>query len=125
MNSIRDFVDIPADLSCSVRVKEFRLPAVPDVLVLGRRAAVGCHALRKALHLLAPVSLVHLELDDEMVSDLLVRETLLAQLAPDWLERLVLQYVRPRMCGDEILQLTLDFEWRLQTLEPHDTVVRP
>ncbi len=125
MNQLRESVDTATDFNICLRLREFRPPAVPDVLVLGRRSAIGCHALRKALHLLAPVPLVHFELDDEAISDLLVREALLARIPQAWLEHLILQHVRPRMRGDEILQLELDLEWRLQMVERHDAAVRP
>jgi hypothetical protein len=93
-----------------VAVREFRLPPVRSGLVLGRRAAVGCHALRKALYFLVAVPFVHLELEDEVISDLIVRAALIKRFPQEQLIAFVLEHVKPLMSAEEILELEIDTE---------------
>lgn len=92
-----------------VTVRKFRLPR-PCGLVLGRKAAVGCHALRKALYLLMAAPFAHLELEDEVISDLIVRETVLKRFPQEELIAFVLEHVKPLMSDEEILELAIDTE---------------
>ncbi|GAB6067260.1 hypothetical protein JCM13664_05780 [Methylothermus subterraneus] len=93
-----------------VKVRKFRFPPVRCGLVLGRKAAVGCHALRKALHLLMAAPFAHLELKDEVISDLIVRESVLKRFPQEQLIAFVLEHVKPLMSADEILELEIDTE---------------
>lgn len=97
---------------CQARVKlrEFRLPFVRHGLVLGHKAQVGCQALRKALHLLIATPFVHLELEDEVISDLLVCEAVLRRFPREKLIAFALEQVKPLMGEEEILELEIDTE---------------
>ncbi len=93
-----------------VKVREFKIPPVRDGLVLGRKAQIGCYAIRRALHLLVAASFVHLELEDEVISDLIVRESVLRRFPKEQLIAFVLAKVKPLMGEEEILELEIDTE---------------
>lgn len=101
---------VEASHRLQIRIRPFQVPLVQDGLVLGRRAAVGCYALRKALHLLTAHPFVHIEMDDEIISDLIVRESVLLRCPRDWLVSFVLEQIKPLMKADEILQLAIEAE---------------
>ncbi len=103
-------LDVDAVHRLRVQIREFRIPPVQDALVLGRRAGVGCHAIRKALHLLMAAPFVHIELDDEIVSDLIVRDTVLRRFPRDQLVTFVLERIKPLMGEEEILHLEIETE---------------
>lgn len=107
-----------------VQIREFKIPPVQDALVLGRRASVGCHAIRKALHLLTAAPFVHIEIDDEVVSDLIVRDTVLRRFPRDRLVAFVLERIKPLMGEEEILHLEIETEIDLtaQTSDRHRDV---
>ncbi len=98
--------------SCQVHIKlrEFRVPPVRHGLVVGCKAAIGCYAIRKALHLLMATPFAHIELEDEVISDIIVREAVLRRFPRDQLIAFVLERVKPLMGEGEILDLEIDTE---------------
>ncbi len=97
----------------NARVRVWDVPPVRDGLVLGREAPIGCVALREALGLLVPQPFAHVELDDPVISDIMVREPLLALIPRAMLVRFVLEQVKPHMTAQQILLLDLEVEAQL------------
>lgn len=93
-----------------VRVKEFNIPPISDGVVLGRSAPIGCAAFRKALELLVVAPFEHIELDDEVIGDILVRRAFLRRVSKEFLVQFILQRIKPLMGSEEILQLDLNAE---------------
>ncbi|QXP84970.1 hypothetical protein [Methylococcus sp. Mc7] len=89
-----------------VRVKEFNIPPISD----GREAPIGCAAFRKALELLVVSPFEHIELDDDVIGDILVRRAFLRRVPQDYLVQFVLQRIKPLMGSEEIMQLDLNAE---------------
>ena len=97
-----------------VRVKEFGIPPIRDGLALGRNSPIGCAAIRKAIDLLVTSPFEHIEVRDEIVSDLLVRSTILRRIPQEKLVDFVLQRIKPLMGPEEILHLDLEAEVTLE-----------
>ena len=96
--------------SLQVRVKEFCIPPIHDGLILGKQAPIGCAAIRKALELLVAVPFEHIEIDDAVISDILVRRAILRRLPKAKLIAFVLERLKPLMGAEEILHLDLHTE---------------
>lgn len=96
------------------RIREFRIPPIHEGLVLGRRAAIGCNAIRKSLSLLMTYPFAHIELEDEVISDILVREAVLRRIPKEQLIEFVLQRIKPLMDDTEILHLDVETELHLE-----------
>lgn len=92
----------------AARVREFRVPPLRDGLVLGKEASVGCAAIRKALDLLTTCAFTHIEPDDEIVGDIIVRESFFKRLPREDLVDFILREIKPLMNRDEILEIELD-----------------
>jgi hypothetical protein len=92
------------------RIKEFNIPPIHDGLVLGRQSPIGCAAIRKAINLLVSSPFEHIEVDDPVVSDILVRANILRRLPKEKLVAFVLQQVKPLMEPDEVLHMDVDIE---------------
>lgn len=92
------------------RVKEFLLPPVDDGLVLGLRSPIGHVAVGKALSLLSSTSYEHLALQDDIISDVLIRSAILRKVKPETIIDFILRNIKPLMGDDEILHLRLDIE---------------
>lgn len=92
------------------RVSEYQIPPFRDALVLGREASIGCHAVRRALTLLVKTPFAHIELDDEIISDILIRESLLRRVPQEQVIAFVLEHIKPLMGVEEIMQVDLDLE---------------
>ncbi|MEK7347749.1 MAG: hypothetical protein AABZ94_02650 [Candidatus Eisenbacteria bacterium] len=92
------------------RVKEFGVPPIHDGLVVGKRAPIGCAALRQCLKLLAPSAFEHIEIEDDVISDILVRHQILKRIPQETLIAFVVERIKPLMGDEEILHLDLEAE---------------
>ncbi len=90
------------------RITEYQIPPFRDALVLGREASIGCHAVRRALSLLVKIPFSHIELDDDIIGDILIRENLLRRMPKEQVVAFVLTHVKPMMGAEEVLQIDLD-----------------
>ncbi len=62
------------------RVCEFGVPPIHDVLVPGKRSAIGCAATRKAIECLVTSPFDHLEFEDDVISDIIVRGAIMRRV---------------------------------------------
>ncbi len=99
----------------SARVFEYAIPPLKDLLVMGKDAPIGCIAMRKALELLVKTPYEHIELNDDVISDILVRQHLLKRISKEQLIGFVLSQVKPLMGQEEVLQVEVDLNVFLAT----------
>ncbi len=107
-------------VSVNVRVQfqEFKIPPVQDALVIGKRASIGCEAMHRSLTLLHVAAFERIEFkgdcENEIVGDLLVRQTLLNKIPREKLIDLVMVRIKPFMTAEEILHLRIEAEVTLE-----------
>lgn len=90
------------------RIDEYVVPPIKDMLVLGKDAPIGCIAMRRALELLIKTPFEHIEIEnDDVISNILVRQPLLLRLQREELIRHVLAHIKPLMGPEEILHVEL------------------
>lgn len=94
----------------NARVREFGVPPIHDALVIGKRAAIGCVAIRKAIEILVASPFEHLEFEDDVIGDIIVRSAILRRMPQDKLIAFVVSQIKPLMAADEILHLDLEVE---------------
>ncbi len=94
----------------TARIREFKIPPVHDGLILGREAAIGCVALRQALGLLSSSAYAHIEIDDDVISDILLKEGVLRRIPREQMIRFVLHKIKPYMSPGEILHVEVGAE---------------
>jgi hypothetical protein len=93
----------------SARISEYTVPPIRDALVLGKDAPIGCIAMRRALELLVKTPFEHIELEgDDVISDILVRQSLLRRVSQEDLISFVLEYAKPLLGPEEVLHLEVD-----------------
>jgi len=96
------------------QLSEFSLPPITDGLVLGHRSPIGYVAVGKALSLLTTTAFEHLQLDDDVISDVLIRTAILRKTSKEELIYFVLQEIKPLMGAEEIIHLDLKVEVLLE-----------
>jgi hypothetical protein len=96
--------------SISVRVSEFQVPPVTDALVLGKNAPIGFAAISKAISLLAANHMQSIELQDDVISHIIVRRTMLRRIPEEKLVVFVLERIKPLMSDQEVLHLDIKAE---------------
>lgn len=94
----------------SAQVGEYAIPPLKDLLVLGRQAPIGCIAMRRAIELLIKAPYEHIEIEDDIISDILVRQHLLKRVSRDSLIDFVLTHVKPLMGPDEVMHAEIDIK---------------
>jgi hypothetical protein len=100
-----------------MRVREFLIPPIRDGLVIGTESPIGCAAIRKALDLLAANTFEHIELQDDVVSDVLIRAALLRRLPREKMIEFVLRELKPLMSKREVLHLDFEVELGLEATD--------
>ncbi len=96
------------------QLTEFSLPPITDGLVLGRLSPIGHVAVGKALSLLTTTSFEHLDVEDDIISDVLIRTAILRKASREQLINFVLQEIKPLMGAEEIIHLDLQIEVMLE-----------
>ncbi|WP_446808476.1 hypothetical protein ACH50O_14410 [Methylomonas sp. 2BW1-5-20] len=99
----------------SANLGEYAIPPLKDMLVLGKESPIGCIAMRRAIELLVKAPFEHIEFDDDVISDILVRQSLLKRISKEALIDFVLIQVKPLMSADEILHAEMDISVQLNT----------
>ena len=65
------------------RVREFGMPPIHDALVLGKQSHIGCAAIRRAIEYLVASPFDHLEIEDDVISDIIVRSAIMRRIPKD------------------------------------------
>jgi hypothetical protein len=71
-------------------------------------------AVRKALELLGDGRFAHIEIEDEVISNIIVRQAFLRRIPRERLISFVLHRIKPLMGPEEILHLEMDAEVLLE-----------
>ncbi|MFQ5708654.1 MAG: hypothetical protein ACE5HO_14460 [bacterium] len=100
--------EVSRELLVRASLKEFAIPPVKDGLVLGKNSPIGCVAIRKALALLTPNHFEHIEFEDEVLSDIIIRKALLNRIPQQKLIDFVKRNIKPLMTDAEILHLNME-----------------
>lgn len=101
-------MSINKKIHLSARVGEYAIPPLKDMLVLGNQSPIGCIAMRRAIELLIKTPFEHIELQDDVISDILVRHHILRRVSREGLIDFVMANLKPMMGPDEVLHAELD-----------------
>jgi len=94
----------------SARIGEYAMPPMKDMLILGNDAPIGCIAMCRALDLLIKAPYEHIELEDDIISDILVRKSILRRVSKEKLIAFVLNQIKPLLGKEEVLQVELKID---------------
>ena len=103
--------DMPAEQYVRVRLKALEIPPVKDGIVIGKRAPIGAEAMLRTLKLMSNECFVHLPIKgDDIMSDAIVRESVLRKLKKEKLYLFIEKRIRPLMADNELLMLDMEIE---------------
>jgi len=94
----------------TARINDFTIPPITDGLILGKNSPIGASALKKALNLLIPETFEHIEVDDDVISDILVKSVLVRRVSQARVVKFLMNRVRPFMVAEDILHIQVDAE---------------
>jgi hypothetical protein len=74
----------------SMRLAEFEMPPMQDVLIVGRKAPIGPDAARRMVDILSPEQYVIEKIDHPFIEALVIRKSLIGMLSKDKLISIIL-----------------------------------
>jgi len=75
----------------SMRLAEFEMPPMQDVLIVGRKAPIGPDAARRMVDILSPEQYVIEKIDHPFIEALVIRKSLIGMLSKDKLVSIILE----------------------------------
>lgn len=98
-----------------LRVRDFKLPLVRDVLILGTEAPIGPEAMHRSLGLMngRPFQRIEFE-DDEIIAAAFIRKDLLKRVSVDDVQDVVRSTIKKLMSRHEVLVVEIDAELQLE-----------
>ena len=100
----------------SARISEYLMPPLKDMLVMGKDSPIGCVAMRRALDLLIKTPYEHIKIDDDIIGDILVRQSILRRVSKEQLINFVLNNTKPLLGPEEVLHVELKIDVHLSTV---------
>lgn len=103
-------VTSPAEQLIRVRLRALEIPPIKDGLVIGREAAIGGEAMSRTLRLMTTEKFHRIPVKDDLIEDVIIRESIMKKLGQEQLLRFVLERVKPLMTATELLMLDIGIE---------------
>lgn len=97
-----------------ITMREFAVPPISDALVLGKDSPIGCEAMRNALSLLHVSPFEHIEFEDDVISDILIRSSIVRKVPRDRIIEIVKDHCKPCMEPDEVIHIKFTIESHVQ-----------
>jgi hypothetical protein len=93
-----------------VHFKTLDLPPIKDGLVLARGAQVTAETLLQMLKLVSTDQFVRIPIEDDLISDILIREPVLRKLTAGEIQGFVLDRIKPSMADGEVIAVQMSIE---------------
>ena len=96
--------------SIRVRFKALEIPPIKDGVVIGRRAPISVGSMLETLKLVSNERFTSIDVMDDVIGEIVVREALLRKVETDTLKRFVVDRIKPSMAETELLSLYMEIE---------------
>jgi hypothetical protein len=88
----------------AIRFSEFEIPPMQDVLLVGRRAAIGPEAARRMIDALSPEQYDIVRVEHPVVEAVVVRKFILRMVPPERFIPLLLEEVSPIISEEAVIK---------------------
>lgn len=85
-----DFVESTKKAEITMRLSEFEVPPMQDVLIVGRKAPIGPEAARRMVDILSPEQYEIVEIEHPVIEAIVIRRSLTNMITRDKLISLIL-----------------------------------
>jgi len=110
LTKTKDPSSTPTEQYVRVRLKALEIPPIKDGIVIGKAAPMGAEAMMRTLKLMSNERFIHITIKDDIVSDAIVRESVIRKLKEEKLRSFILTRIRPLMAENELLMLDMEIE---------------
>lgn len=98
----------------SLKISEFEMPPMQDLLIIGKKAPIGPEAVRRMAEALSPEQFSILRLDHPKIEAVLVRNSLLDMLDEQNLLRIVMEETEKLISESTVLRSELSIAITVQ-----------
>lgn len=88
MNS---FSETSKKAEVTIRLSEFEIPPMQDVLIVGKRAPIGPEAARKMVDILSPEQYEIIKIEHPVIEAIVIRKSLLSMISREKLLALIIE----------------------------------
>jgi hypothetical protein len=94
----------------SLKITEFEVPPMQDLLILGKNAPIGPEAVRRMAQALSPDQFIIIKIDHPKVEAILIRQSLVQMLDRDVLMGIILEEAERMISDNMVLRSELKIE---------------
>jgi hypothetical protein len=98
----------------SLKITEFEVPPMQDLLILGKNAPIGPEAVRRMAQALSPEQFIIIKIDHPKVDAILIRKSLVQMLDQDVLMAIILEEAERMISDNMVLRSELKIEVSVQ-----------
>lgn len=91
----------------SIKITEFEVPPMQDMLIIGKKAPIGPEAVRRMSEALSPGQFTLMKIDHPKIEAILVRNSLLHMLDQALLTKIVMEEAEPLILDTMVLRSEL------------------
>ncbi|MEJ8544439.1 hypothetical protein [Brevibacillus borstelensis] len=91
----------------SLRISEFEVPPMQDLLIVGRKAPIGPEAVRRMAEALSPEQFTLVKIDHPRIEAVLIRNSLMQMLDRDVLMNIILEEAENMISDSMVLRSEL------------------
>jgi hypothetical protein len=98
----------------SLKISEFEVPPMQDLLILGKNAPIGPEAVRRMAQALSPDQFLIIKIDHPKIEAVLIRKSLVQMLDQDVLMGIILEEAERMISDNMVLRSELKIEVSVQ-----------
>ena len=92
----------------SLKLSEFEIPPMRDILIIGRRASIGPQAAKRMADAVSPDHFIIIPIKDEIIEAILLRKTLLQLVPQKHLIPTIIEETRRIMHKENVIKIDID-----------------
>jgi hypothetical protein len=92
----------------NLKLSEFEIPPMRDILILGKRAPIGPEAAKRMADAVSPECFVLITVNDKIIEALLVKKTLLQLIPQEHLIPTIIEESRKIMRKEMVIKIEMD-----------------
>lgn len=100
-------------IEINMRLSEFEVPPIQDVLVVGKKAPIGPEAARRMVDVLSPDQYDVIKIEHPFIEAIIIRKALCRIMAPDKITKLIIEESEKIMDEDMLIKMQLDIELQI------------
>lgn len=97
----------------NMRLSEFEVPPIQDVLVVGKRAPIGPEAARRMVDVLSPEQYDIIKIEHPFIEAIIIRKSLCRILSSEKIVGLIIEESEKIMDEDMLIKMQLDISLQI------------